>query len=107
MRAVYLELAPDLTAESFIRCLRRFSARRGVPQKVVSDNSKTFRSANKVLKAIMVSPEVERHFLDLCIQWTFILEKAPWWGRILREVDPVNEEMLKEGYWQGKDGLWS
>ena len=28
----------------------------------------------------MDSPEVERHFLDLRIQWTFILEKAPWWG---------------------------
>ena len=80
VRAVHLELVPDLTAESFIRCLRRFSARRGVPQKVVSDNSKTFRSANKILKALMNTPEVERHFLDLRIQWTFILEKAPWWG---------------------------
>ena len=80
VRAVHLELVPDLTAESFIRCLRRFSARRGVPQKVVSDNSKTFRSANKILKALMNTPEVERHFLDLRIQWTFILEKEPWWG---------------------------
>eukprot|EP00731_Ephydatia_muelleri_P007453 Em0003g1701a len=80
VRAVHLELVPDLTAESFIRCLRRFSARRGVPQKVVSDNSKTFRSANKILKALMNTPEVECHFLDLRIQWTFILEKAPWWG---------------------------
>ena len=44
------------------------------------DNSKTFRSANKVLKALMDSPEVERHILDLRIQWTFILEKTPWWG---------------------------
>ena len=46
---------------------------------MVSDNSKTFRSANKVLKALMDSPEIERHFLDLRIQWTFILEKVPWW----------------------------
>ena len=80
VRAVHLELVPDLTAESFKRCLRRFSARRGVPRKVVSDNSKTFRSANKILKALMNTPEVERHFLDLRTQWTFILEKAPWWG---------------------------
>ena len=26
-------------------------------------------------------------------------------GRILREVDPVNQEMFKESYWQVKDGL--
>ena len=86
VRAVHLELVLDLTAESFVRCLRQFSARQGVPQKVVSDKSKTFRAANKILKALMDSPEVERHFLDLRIQWTFILEKAPWWGGFYKRL---------------------
>eukprot|EP00731_Ephydatia_muelleri_P025283 Em0017g366a len=86
VRAVHLELAPDLTAGSFIRCLRRFSAGRGVPQKVVSDNSKTFRSANKVLKTLMDSPEVERHILDLRIQWTFILEKGGFYKRLIQSM---------------------
>ena len=39
--AVHLEFVPDLTAEAFIRCLRRFSARCGIPLKIVSNNSKT------------------------------------------------------------------
>ena len=96
VRAVHLELVPDLTAESFIRCLRHFSARRGVPQKVVSDNSKTFRSANKVLKALMESPEVEHHLLDKRIQWTFILEKAPWWGGFYERLVQSTKRCLRK-----------
>ena len=44
-RAVHLEVVPDLTAEAFIRCSRRFVARRGIPRKIISDNGKTFKAA--------------------------------------------------------------
>ena len=80
VRAVHLELVPDLTARAFICCLKRFSARRGIPQHIVSDNSKTFKSANKILRSLLNTPEVQQHFRDLHIEWLFILEKAPWWG---------------------------
>ena len=80
MRAVHLELVPDLTARAFICCLKRFTARRGIPQRIVSDNSKTFKSANKVLRSLLNTPEVQQHFRDPHIEWLFILEKAPWWG---------------------------
>ena len=80
VRAVHLELVPDLTAISFVRCLKRFSARRGVPQIICSDNSKTFRSANKIISSILDRPETQQHCRDMRIQLKFILEKAPWWG---------------------------
>ena len=41
-RAVHLELVPDLHATSFIRALKRFISRRGIPTLIVSDNGKTF-----------------------------------------------------------------
>ena len=31
VRAIHLEVVPDLTTQSFIRCFKRFSARRGFP----------------------------------------------------------------------------
>jgi hypothetical protein len=40
-RAIHLELAPDVTADSFIRAFKRFIGRRGVPSCV--RRSKTFR----------------------------------------------------------------
>ena len=42
-RALHLELCPDQSAPSFIKCFKRFQGRRGIPKLVVSDNGKTFR----------------------------------------------------------------
>ena len=44
-RAIHLDLVPSLTASAFLRSLRRFSAHRGTPLLMMSDNGKTFKSA--------------------------------------------------------------
>ena len=41
-RAVHLEVVPNMTVQAFLRCFRRFTARRSTPLLVVSDNTKTF-----------------------------------------------------------------
>ena len=46
MRAVHFEFATDLSVDVFNRCLRRFAARRGLPELIISDNAKTFKAAN-------------------------------------------------------------
>ena len=46
-RAIHLDLVPDLTAQAFLRSFRRFTARRGRPSVVVSDNGKTFTLQEK------------------------------------------------------------
>lgn len=50
-RAIHLELTPDLSADSFIRVMKRFIGRRGLPSMIVSDNGSTFRDS-KVQKFI-------------------------------------------------------
>ncbi len=52
-RAVHLDLVTDMTADTFIRSFRRFSARRGMPSKMISDNGKTFKSASKIISHIL------------------------------------------------------
>ena len=44
-RAIHLELTPDLSANSFIRVLKRFIGRRGFPGLIISDNGTTFKDA--------------------------------------------------------------
>ena len=44
-RAVHLDIVTDMSAETFMRCLKSFAARRGMPRKFVSDNGKTFKAA--------------------------------------------------------------
>lgn len=49
-RAVHLELAHDLTTNSFINVLRQFGCRRGFPDEIYCDNGSCFRSAEKEIK---------------------------------------------------------
>ena len=76
-RAVHLELATDLSADVFIRCLRRFTARRGLPEIIVSDNAKTFKSAAKVLTKVFSYPSVKRFLANRRISWKFHMDRAP------------------------------
>ena len=47
-RAIHLELVGDLSANTFLCCLRRFSARRGMSSLIVSDNAKPFKAAERL-----------------------------------------------------------
>ena len=51
-RAVHLDLVIDLTATSFVRCFRKFVARRGTPSMIISDNAKTFKATAKRIERI-------------------------------------------------------
>ena len=57
-RAVHLELVDKLDVTSFLRAVRRFTSRRGLPRTFLSDNAKTFKSASKEVKKIILSAEV-------------------------------------------------
>ncbi|CAG7825479.1 unnamed protein product, partial [Allacma fusca] len=50
LRAIHLELAPDLTTDAAINAVRRFIARRGTPASLWSDNGTNFRGADKELQ---------------------------------------------------------
>ena len=79
--ALHLELTPDLSSEAFIRCLRRFIARRGTPAFITSDNAKTFKEANKDLVQLFRDKKTQDYAANHGIPWHFIFEKAPSWGR--------------------------
>ena len=85
-RAVHLDLVPDMTAPSFIRSFKRFTSRRGFPVRIISDNAKTFKSAAKMITAVLESAEVQQHFTNVNIKWSFNLEKAPWWGGLFERM---------------------
>ena len=71
-RAIHLDLITDMSTTAFIRCLRKFAARRGSPALIVSDNAKTFKSANKVLKKLNDDHEVASHLVKNRIEWRLL-----------------------------------
>ena len=89
-RMVHLELSNNLTTISLINCIKRFTARRGVPSLVISDNAKTFES--KLLKAYLGK---------MGVTWKYNLAKSPWWGgmfeRLIRSTKRCLKKSLKGG----------
>ncbi|MEE4247410.1 MAG: DUF1759 domain-containing protein [Kangiellaceae bacterium] len=87
-RAIHIEFVTDMTSATFLRALRRFCARRGIPA-IVSDNAKTFVKAAEILQA-SDSACVRNFCRDRRISWSFITERAPWqgafWERLIKEV---------------------
>ena len=79
-RALHLDLVKDLSATEFLRCLRRFSARRGTPALIVSDNAKTFKATARALKKLFNCETLQGYLGENRIEWKFNLERAPWWG---------------------------
>ena len=88
-RAVNLDLVPDLTASAFIRSLKRFIGRRGIPNLLISDNATCFKN-----EELRLSEEL----LELHIRWKYIVEASPWWGgfweRLIQTVKRALRKVL-------------
>ena len=89
-RAVHLELVESLDVDSFIRAFRRFSARRGLPSTILSDNAKTFKTTAKEVKCLLRSPKLHESLSYQGVKWKLIVERSPWqggfWERLVRSV---------------------
>ncbi|XP_068704703.1 uncharacterized protein [Montipora foliosa] len=67
-RAVHLDVVPRLTTEAFVRSFKRFIARRGVPNLVVSDIGSTFKSEE--LKKLLADHRIEWKYQLNCLKKT-------------------------------------
>ena len=95
-RAVHLDAVPDQSTLSFIRCLKRFVARRGLPKHFISDNGKTFKAAAKYLAAMSNDRAVEEHLVGVGVTWQFNVERAPWWGGAFERLVRSTKRCLKK-----------
>lgn len=95
-RAIHLELVEDLSAAAFRRCLRRFTARRGTPALIVSDNAKTFQATEKALNKLFDHPEIQADLEHMRVEWKFNLERAPWWGGFFERMVASVKDCLRK-----------
>ena len=84
-RAVHLEIAGDLSSDSFILSLRRFIARRGNVKNIRSDNGTNFIGAEKELKAAINEIDKEKVMTEIIkkgihLSWKFNPPSSPWMG---------------------------
>ena len=68
-RAVHLEVVDNLSAKSFILCLRHLAAAKGIPSTILSDNHKTFISGEKFLLDLQEDDNIREFLQDHHITW--------------------------------------
>jgi len=101
-RAVSVDVVPDMSTETFIRSLKRFCARRGLPRLFISDNGKTFKAASRVIETIVADEAVQQFLSQLRVKWCFNLAKAPWWGGIFERLVRSTKRCLRKVIGQAK-----
>ena len=89
-RAVYLEVVTNLSTSSFIICLRRLAASKGLPSLILSDNHRTFISGETFLLEMQQDPEVQEYLSSENIKWKHQTPRSPWMGghfeRLVRTI---------------------
>lgn len=102
-RAVHFEVAHSLTTSSFISAFRRFTSRRGTPEKIFSDNGTNLVSGDRELrKAIQEwnQSTIGRHMASSEIEWHFNPPHASnmggAWERLIRTTRSILKALSKE-----------
>ena len=79
-----------------MRSFRRFTARRGTPSTIITDNGGTFKPAAKEIINALNHPDVKRFFAGRRTTWHFNLERAPWWGGFFERLVKSTKRCLKK-----------
>lgn len=79
-QALYLEVTKTMGTQEFISTLKRFIARKGRPEKIYSDNGRTFVAAAKWLRNVMHDERLHDYLAKMNIKWQFNLSRAQRWG---------------------------
>ncbi|XP_063629855.1 uncharacterized protein LOC134801251 [Cydia splendana] len=99
VRAVHLEIVDSLTTDSAIMSLRRFTARRGTPSELWSDNGTAFVGASRELRRLY-DDATSQFAAAQRINWRFIPPAAPFmggcWERLVKSVKTALKVTLTE-----------
>ncbi|XP_069365348.1 uncharacterized protein [Maniola hyperantus] len=99
MRAIHLEIAGSLSADSAVMALRRMMAKRGTPTEVWSDNGSNLKAADKELRQALDEATAEEA-AKKTISWRYIPPGAPFmggaWERLVRSVKTALTATLHE-----------
>ena len=90
VRAVHIELVPDMSTVQFVLAFTRFTNVYGIPSHLYSDNAKSFVAGAEILQKALVSDEYKANFDVFDIQHVKIPLYSAWvgatWERLIRTV---------------------
>ncbi|XP_062700456.1 uncharacterized protein LOC134284909 [Aedes albopictus] len=99
-KAVHLEVAGDLSTDTFLGAFKRMISRRGYCNEIWSDNGTNLVDADRQLTEIYEatqthSKKTEPYFSNLGIRWRFIPPSSPHQGGIWKAAVKSAKELLR------------
>jgi len=82
IRAIHVEVVPDMSMLSFVQALVRFTNLYGVPQTLYSDNARTFVGGGKLFTRLALFHEYQVRFASSNIKLRTIPLFSPWYGGV-------------------------
>ena len=104
-RAVHLEVAEDLSSETFLQLFRTFAARRSCPRIIISDNATNFVGAAPFITDIMNDPKVQQALASRQCQWRFVTPRAPWQNGFTERMIGIVKNCLRKTLHRAKVNL--
>ena len=102
-RAIHLEVAQSMDTDSFVNSMRRFIARRGIPEVMRSDNGSNFVGGSKELREAISDwneSQIHEFLLQRNIKWLFNPPSGSHfggvWERCIRTVRKILVALMKE-----------
>ena len=90
VRAVHIELVPDMNTYTLVLAIIRFTNIYGVPTHIYSDNTKSFIAGCDVMKEIFLASEFCEHYSKFNIKHIRIPAYSAWvgttWERMIRVI---------------------
>ena len=90
IRAVHIELVPDMNTKSLVLAIIRFTNIYGIPSHIYSDNAKTFIAGCDLMKEVFKASEFSERFSKYNIKHIRIPAYSAWvgstWERMIRVI---------------------
>ena len=68
VRAIHIEVVPDMSTHSFVMAFLRFVNLYGIPSHIYSDKARSFVAGCQVLEQALVCDEFKEHFQSYNVQ---------------------------------------
>ena len=98
-RAIHLELAGELSTDSFIHALRRFISRKDHPKQIRTDNGTISGGAERKIKEALrqlQQCEIADNLNENNIKWYFNPPSSPWMEGAMESLVKITKNALRE-----------
>ncbi|XP_025191634.1 uncharacterized protein LOC112591908 [Melanaphis sacchari] len=97
VKAVHLEIVTDLSTESFLAAMDRFTSRRGIPANIYTDCGTNYVGSAKQIKALLKANNVRQAIAShIQCEWHFNPPAAPHFGSLWEAAIKSSKTQLKK-----------